>query len=81
MVLKEPKDIYQICVYIKNDEVLEQARELLVKKNQDIADDGTFSCTKPKANWLQKYPNDDRWFLGYKSVFEQITLTELNELL
>lgn len=75
------KDIYQICVYIKNDEVLEQARELLLKKNQDIADDGTFSCTKPRANFLQKYDKDDRWFLGYKSVFEQLTLDELNELL
>lgn len=75
------KDIYQICVYIKNEDVLAEARELLLKKNQDIAEDGTFSCTKPRANWLQKYDKDDKWFLGYKSVFEQLTLDELNELL
>lgn len=77
----EPKDIYQVCVYIKNEDVLAEARYWLVKKKQKMAEDGTFCCTKPRANFLQKYPKDDRWFLGYKSVFKEITLDELNELL
>ena len=72
-----------IVVYIKDEAMLEEAREILDRNGQTIADDNTFSISiNNYVNYLRYdefYINE--WWLGSATEREEITLTELEQLL
>ena len=70
-----------VCVFIENEAQLQQAKELLEKHGEEIAEDGTFELSSKEANYLNLYI-DDKWFLGWKhEYFNQIKLSELDTFL
>lgn len=70
-----------VCVFIENKAQLQQAKELLKKYGEEIAEDGTFELSSKEANYLNIYI-DDKWFLGWKhEYFNQIKLSELDTFL
>jgi hypothetical protein len=74
---------HEIAVFIENEEMLKEARELLEKYGEDVASDGTFCLTEsPEANYLNSLYFDE-WFLGYNDLldFTLITLPQLEEIL
>lgn len=75
-------DKTSVCVFIENETHLQQARELLERYGQTIAYDGTFSLTPTsRLNNLRIVPSTNEWFLGLKAYCDEITLSELEEIL
>ena len=70
-------------VYIKDEAMLEEAREMLEKYNQPITNDGTFSLSPDsQQRYLQRYLIGKSFWLGEKHYTEtEITLIELEQLL
>ena len=69
-----------VCVFIENEAQLNEAKELLEKHGEEIAEDGTFRLTSKSENYLQLFVGDKKWCLLTKWR-KQITLSELEEIL
>lgn len=78
--MKAIKD--KVCVFIENEAQLQEAKEMLEKYGEEIAEDDTFSidcCTN--HNFLQLFI-DDKWWVGMRNKYQkQITLSELETIL
>ena len=71
-----------ICVYIENEAQLQQAKELLEKHGEEIAEDGTFSINKGNNQDFLQLFIDDKWWVGMRNKYQkQITLSELETIL
>ena len=75
-------NLTNIVVYINDEAMLEEAREILLANRQKIADDDTFSLEEdaPVFNYLRIF-HDKTWYLSVKHINTEITLTELENLL
>lgn len=72
-----------VCVLIEDEAQLQQARELLVKYKQELADDGCFALSKPHnsyANYLQFDITNQDWWL-FHARKNKITITKLEKIL
>ena len=69
-----------VCVFIKNDKQLNEAKELLKKYNQET-DKEMFSFAVNPLYWYLKYSGyDDNWYLS-TNIETEITLSELKIIL
>lgn len=72
----------QVAVFIEDEPHLQQARELMERYRQPIAEDGTFSLSdNSRLNNLRCFTSPEEWFLGLKGYCSEITLSELEEIL
>lgn len=70
----------KVCVYIENEAQLNEAKELLEKYGEKIAEDGAFELKSKLDNYLQFFLYDLKWRLLSKWG-NQITLSKLEEIL
>ena len=73
----------EICVQIRNEEELQQAKDMLEKNGEKVTKDGTFCITESseELNYLQNYIFTDEWHLGRKQNLTEIHLSELESVL
>lgn len=72
---------HEICVHIKDEEMLQKAKELLEKHKQDI-DLGVFIInTISIYNYLQFFKGDCDWGLADKDGLTEITLDQLEGII
>ncbi len=69
---------HEIAVFIENEEMLREARELLEKYGEEI-DDDLFDLNNGK--YLQYSYLDNDWFVSDLWNLTQITLPQLEEIL
>jgi len=69
-----------VCVFIKDETQLEEARKML-EKYGEIIDNYFFRLTQSEDNFLQYFPIDNDWGLAYQADETQITLQQLEEIL
>ena len=74
---------HEICVHIKDEEMLQQAKELLEKHGEKVTNDWyLFSvCGNEKYNYLHFNNNKNYWFMSIKLESTEITLDQLEGIL
>ena len=73
-------NIHEICVHIKDDEMLQKAKELLEKHREKI-DLNVFYLSNESDNFLQYSDVDNDWFMSRKGQLTEITLDQLDGIL
>lgn len=58
-------NIHEICVHIKDDEMLQKAKELLEKHGEKI--DETLFFLDDDMNYLKLGINQKEWWLGFRT--------------
>lgn len=76
-------NLHNIVVYIKDEAMLQEAREILLKNGQRLAHDGTFILSNNEnLNFLKFFKEDNIWYLGMNLFFNQeLCLEELEQRL
>jgi len=69
---------HEICVHIKDDEMLQNAKELLEKHGEEV--DETLFFLDDSMNYLKLGINQKEWWLGFRTKTE-ITLDQLEGIL